>query len=58
VHTLKDRKISNNITSQTPRKTRTSKTQNKEKEINLKNRAEINERDQKKTIQRINETKS
>jgi hypothetical protein len=39
-----DRKISNkppNATSQTPRKTRTSKTQNKQQERNNKTRAKI-----------------
>jgi hypothetical protein len=39
-----------NATSQTPRKTRTSKTQNKQEERNNK-RAEINEIETKKTIQ-------
>jgi hypothetical protein len=44
--------------TQTPRKTRSSKSQNKQKEKTIKIRAEINEIETKKTIQRINETKS
>jgi hypothetical protein len=46
------------MTSQTLRITRTSKTQNKQKETNVKIGAEINELETKKTIQRSNETKS
>jgi hypothetical protein len=48
----------NNATSQTPRKTRTNKTQNKQKERNNKIRAKMNEIGAEKMIQRINETKA
>jgi hypothetical protein len=41
-----------------PRKTRTNKSQNKQKERNIKMRAKINEIETTKNIQRINEIKS
>jgi hypothetical protein len=47
-----------NATSQIPTKTRKSKTQIKQAEKNINIRTEVNEIETKKTIQRINETKS
>jgi hypothetical protein len=47
-----------NATSQTPRKRRTSKTQNKQKERNKKIRAEINEIDTKKSYKESTKQKA
>ena len=55
------RKISNKQSKLMPKGTRerrTSKTQSQQKERNLKIRAEINEIETKKTIAKINKTKS
>ena len=57
----KTRKISNKKSNLTPKGTkerRTNKTKSQQKERNHKDRAEINEIETKKTVAKINKTKS